>query len=330
MNMRIREGKRKRVGGLWRDRRWVAVALAGFLVAVLAGGCGGGGSGEAGAVEGTIQATTTTTMITDLVERVGGDEVEVTGLMGPGVDPHLYEASQGDIEALQGADAVFYNGLFLEGQMEDILEQIGQRTPTVRVTEAIPEDRLLASVDYAGQNDPHVWFDVTMWQTTVDPVVEQLSELKPENAEDFEQRGEEYKQEMEELNSYVEEEISSIPEGQRVMATAHDAFRYFGEQYGMEVKGLQGLSTESEAGTGDVRELADFLVENEIPAIFVESSIPRRNVEAVQAAAEAQGWDLEIPDEQLYSDAMGDPGTEEGTYPGMVRHNVETIVGALT
>ena len=330
MNMRIREGKRERVGGLWRHRRWVAVALAGFLVAVLAGGCGGGGSGEAGAVEGTIQATTTTTMITDLVERVGGDEVEVTGLMGPGVDPHLYEASQGDIEALQGADVVFYNGLFLEGQMEDILEQTGQRTPTVRVTEAIPEDRLLESVDYAGQNDPHVWFDVTMWQTTVDPVVEQLSELKPESAEDFEQRGEEYKQEMEELNSYVEEEISSIPEGQRVMVTAHDAFRYFGEQYGMEVRGLQGLSTESEAGTGDVRELADFLVENEIPAIFVESSIPRRNVEAVQAAAEAQGWNLEIPDEDLYSDAMGDPGTEEGTYPGMVRHNVETIVGALT
>jgi manganese/zinc/iron transport system substrate-binding protein len=300
------------------------------LVAVLAGGCGGGGPGEAGAVEGTIQATTTTTMITDLVERVGGDEVEVTGLMGPGVDPHLYEASQGDIEALQAADAVFYNGLFLEGQMEEILEQIGQRTPTVRVTEAIPEDRLLESVDYAGQNDPHVWFDVTMWQTTVDPVVEQLSELKPESAEDFEQRGEEYKQEMEEVHSYVEEEISTIPEGQRVMVTAHDAFRYFGEQYGVEVQGLQGLSTESEAGTGDVRELADFLVENEIPAVFVESSIPRRNVEAVQAAAEAQGWDLEIPDEVLYSDAMGDPGTEEGTYPGMVRHNVETIVGALT
>lgn len=329
MNMRIRGGKRGRVGGLWRRRRWVAVALAGCLIAVLSGGCGGGESGEAGAVEGTIQATTTTTMITDLVERVGGDEVEVTGLMGPGVDPHLYEASQGDIEALQGADAVFYNGLFLEGQMEDILEQTGQRTPTVRVTEAIPEDRLLESVDYAGQNDPHVWFDVTMWQTTVDPVVEQLSELKPDSAEDFEQRGEEYKQEMEELHSYVEEEISSIPEDQRVMVTAHDAFRYFGEQYGMEVQGLQGLSTESEAGTGDVQELADFLVENEIPAIFVESSIPRRNVEAVQAAAEAQGWDLEIPDEQLYSDAMGDPGTEEGTYPGMVRHNVETIVGAL-
>ncbi len=329
MNMRIRGGKRGRVGGLWRRRRWVAVALAGCLIAVVAGGCGGGESGKAGAVEGTIQATTTTTMITDLVERVGGDEVEVTGLMGPGVDPHLYEASQGDIEALQGADAVFYNGLFLEGQMEDILEQTAQRTPTVRVTEAIPEDRLLESVDYAGQNDPHVWFDVTMWQTTVDPVVEQLSELKPDSAEDFEQRGEEYKQEMEELHSYVEEEISSIPEDQRVMVTAHDAFRYFGEQYGMEVRGLQGLSTESEAGTGDVQELADFLVENEIPAIFVESSIPRRNVEAVQAAAEAQGWDLEIPDEQLYSDAMGDPGTEEGTYPGMVRHNVETIVGAL-
>lgn len=308
-------------------KRHFAVVVAGLLAIVLAASCGGGG-GAAAEVEGRIQATTTTTMITDLVEQVGGDRVAVTGLMGPGVDPHLYRASQGDVRALQEADVIFYNGLFLEGQMEDILEKVGQQRPTVQVTEAIPQDELLESVDYEGQADPHVWFDVTLWKTTVDPVVEQLSELQPESADYFEERGEEYKAELDELNGYVEQEISSIPEEQRVLVTAHDAFRYFGKQYGMEVRGLQGISTEAEAGAGDVRRLADFLVEREIPAIFVESSVPRRNVEAVQEACRDRGWDLEIGGE-LYSDAMGEPGTEAGTYTGMVRENVDTITEAL-
>lgn len=311
--------------GNWLGR--LAVVLAGLLALVVAAGCGGEG-GAAAEVEGRIQATATTTMVTDLVERVGGERVEVTGLMGPGVDPHLYKASQGDVGALQEADVIFYNGLFLEGQMEDILEKVGQQRPTVRVTEAIPEDALLDSVDYAGQADPHVWFDVTLWRTTVDPVVEQLSELKPESADYFEERGEEYKAELDELNGYVEAEISSIPEKQRVLVTAHDAFRYFGERYGMEVRGLQGISTEAEAGAGDVRALADFLAQEEIPAIFVESSVPRRNVEAVQAASRDRGWDLEIGGE-LYSDALGEPGTGAGTYTGMVRENVDTITEAL-
>src|SRR5918997_909898 len=315
MNMRIKGGKTSRVGSLRRRGRWASVALAGCLVAVLAGGCGGGGPGEARAVEGTIQATTTTTMITDLVERVGGDEVEVTGLMGPGVDPHLYKASQGDVEALQEADAVFYNGLNLEGQMGDILVRTSQQIPTVQVTEAIPEDELLPFEE--GQNDPHVWFDVTMWRQTVDPVVEQLSELRPDAAETFEQHGESYKQQLDELDSYVEENISSIPEEQRVLVTAHDAFNYFGRRYGMEVQGLQGISTEAEAGAGDVQELADFLAENEIPAIFVESSVPRRNIEAVQAAVQDRGWDVQIGGE-LYSDAGGGGGAAGEAHGGLV------------
>ena len=294
---------------------------------ILAAGCGG--AGEAGAGEGgKIRATTTTTMITDLVRQIGGDQVEVTGLMGPGVDPHLYKASQGDVSALREANVVFYNGLFLEGQMEDILEKTGEQKPTVQVTANIPEEELLDSPQYEGQFDPHVWFDATLWRTTVDPVVEQLSELDPEGASEFEQRGEEYKRQIDELDSFVEEEISSIPEEQRVLVTAHDAFNYFGRRYGMEVRGLQGISTEAEAGSRDVQELADFLADNEIKAIFIESSVPPQTIEAVQDAARNRGWELEIGGE-LYSDAGGDQGTEAETYTGMFRENVETITEAL-
>ena len=313
--------------GFGRRRRWVAVLLVGCLGAILAAGCGGGG--EAGAGEGGgIRATTTTTMITDLVGQIGGDRVEVTGLMGPGVDPHLYKASQGDVSALRDADVVFYNGLFLEGQMEDILEKTGEQKPAVQITGNIPEGELLDSPQYEGQLDPHVWFEATLWRTSVDPVVEQLSELDPEGASEFEQRGEEYKRQIDELDSFVEEEISSIPEGQRVLVTAHDAFNYFGRRYGMEVRGLQGISTEAEAGSRDVQELADFLAENEIKAIFIESSVPPQTIEAVQDAARDRGWELEIGGE-LYSDAGGDEGTEAETYTGMFRENVETITEAL-
>ena len=302
------------------------VFLVGALVAVSAAGCGG--SGEAGAGEGKVQATTTTTMITDLVRQIGGDRVEVTGLMGPGVDPHLYKASQGDVAALREADVVFYNGLFLEGQMEDILEKTSEQKPAVQVTTDMPEEELLDSPQYEGQFDPHVWFDAKLWETTVDPVVEQLSELDPDGASEFEQRGEEYRQQVEELDSFAEEEISSIPEEQRVLVTAHDAFNYFGRRYGMDVRGLQGISTEAEAGSRDVQELADFLAENEVKAIFVESSVPPQTIEAVQDAARDKGWGLEIGGE-LYSDAGGDEGTEAETYVGMFRENVETITEAL-
>ncbi|MGF1473540.1 MAG: metal ABC transporter solute-binding protein, Zn/Mn family [Rubrobacteraceae bacterium] len=305
----------------------LAGLLAGLLALVLVAGCGGD-SGEAGAVEGKIQATTTTTMITDLVEQVGGDEVEVSGLMGPGVDPHLYEPSQGDVDQLLEADVIFYNGLFLEGQMNDVLVQSAQQTPAVQVTEAVPEDSLLPSQDYEGQADPHVWWDPTLWETTIDPVVDQLSELKPDAAEGFEQRGEEYRQEILAAHEDAQEMAAEVPEEQRVLVTAHDAFGYFGEQYGFEVRGLQGLSTETEAGAGDVRELAEYLAENEIPAIYIESTVPQRNVEAVQAATRDRGWEVEIGG-TLYSDAIGEPGTRGGTYPGAFLENTEKITGGL-
>ena len=265
-----------------------------------------------------------------MVRNVGGDQVEVTNLMGPGVDPHTYEPSQGDTRALQGADAVFYNGLFLEGQMQDLFVQTAQQSPTVQLTNAVPEDQRLPSGDYEGQNDPHVWFDPELWAMTVDPVVEQLSELKPGESETFEENGAAYKQEILDAHEYAQDKLSEVPEEDRVLITSHDAFGYFGEAYGYEVRGLQGLSTEDEAGTGDVQQLADFLVENEIPAIFTESSIPRRNVEAVQAAAQDQGWDLLVPEKELYGDAMGEAGTEEGTYPGMLKANADNISNGLT
>ncbi len=308
----------------WMDSSKVLPAAV--FLAFVAAGCGGGG--EAGAVEGTIRATTTTTHVTDMVEAIGGEEVEVTALMGPGVDPHLYEASQGDISALQDADAIFYNGLFLEGQLNDILIQTSQEVPTVQVTAAMPADELLPSADYEGQNDPHVWFDPELWVTGVDPVVEQLSELKPDAAEDFEQRGEEYRAEAMEAHEYVQEQVESIPEDRRVLVTSHDAFNYFGEAYGFEVEGLQGLSTEAEAGAGDVSQLADFLIEEDIPAIFPESSVSPASLEAVQAAAEDRDQNLTVG-EELYADAMGDPGTEEGTYAGMLRANIDRIVAGL-
>lgn len=310
----------------------VGVALLGVIAAFLAA-CGTDSSAREGAAEtvgGVIRATTTTTLVTDVVRQVGGEDVEVEGLMGAGVDPHLYEASQGDIAALTDADVIFYSGLFLEGQMNDILVKTARQTLAVRVTEAIPEDQLLDSQDYEGQADPHVWFDPILWETTVDPVVRTLSELKPRRAEHFERNGEEYKRQIREAHGYVEQQLSSVGEDQRVLVTGHDAFRYFGERYGFEVRGLQGISTESEAGAGDVRDLAEYLVENRIAAVYTESSIPRRNLEAVQAACQDRGWDLTIPDKELYSDAMGEPGTADGTYPGMIRANADTITDGLS
>jgi len=316
---------RRHVAGV----RVLASVLVALLAVLAVSGCGGGGSGGQALAEGEkVQVTATTTMVADLVREVGGEEVEVTGLMGPGVDPHLYRASQGDVGALLEADAVFYNGLFLEGQLEEVLERAEGQVPTVRVTEAIPEERLLPSEDYEGQADPHVWFDPTLWAMTVDPVVEQLSELRPDAAAYFEERGEAYKRELGELDAYAERRISEIPEERRVLVTAHDAFRYFGKRYGIEVRGLQGISTEAEAGAGDVRELAEYLAENEIPAIFVETSVSPRSIEAVQAAARDRGWQVERGGE-LYSDSLGEPGTEAGTYTGMFRANVDTIVEAL-
>lgn len=289
--------------------------------------CGGGAAaGEAD--DGRLNVVTTTGQIADTAAIVGGDHVRVTGLMGPGTDPHLYTAGARDVEKLRAADIVFYNGLFLEAQMEEILEQMAERQTVVAVSSGIDESELLPSANYADEFDPHIWFDVTLWMQTVEQVRDALKAADPAHAADYDVNAAAYLAELEALHAYVMEQAATVPEEQRVLVTAHDAFNYFGRAYGFEVLGLQGISTASEASTGDVQNLAAFIAERRIPAVFVESSVPVRNIEAVQAAVRNRGFDVTIGG-RLFSDAMGDTGTPEGTYAGMVRYNIDTIVAAL-
>lgn len=277
---------------------------------------------------GKLQVVTTIGQIADAARNIGGDLIEVTPLMGPGVDPHLYVASEGDVTTLQDADVILYNGLFLEAQMDDILEQISEYKTVVPVAESIPADRLLASPIYPDEHDPHVWFDVQLWRYVVETVRDTLVAADPANAAAFEANAAGYLAELDTLDAYVRSQAERLSADERVLITAHDAFNYFGRAYGFEVMGLQGISTQSEASTSDVQQLANTIVERQIPAVFIESSVPVRTVEALQEAVRAQGHEVAIGG-QLFSDAMGDPATAEGTYLGMVRHNIDTIVGAL-
>jgi manganese/zinc/iron transport system substrate-binding protein len=278
---------------------------------------------------GKLNIVTTTGMIADIAKNVGGEYVEVTALMGPGVDPHLYKASEGDIRRLQEANLIFYNGLHLESQLGEVLEKMNDfNITTVAVADEIDPAILLSHPQYEDAYDPHIWFDVTLWMQAVRRVQEMLSETDPAHKSAYEANAQAYLVELEELHQYVLDQAQTIPAEKRVIITAHDAFSYFGRAYGFEVRGLQGISTESQAGTADVQALASFIVEQQIPAIFVESSVPQRNVEAVQAAVQSQGFDVQIGG-SLFSDAMGSEGTPEGTYIGMVRHNIDTIVAAL-
>jgi manganese/zinc/iron transport system substrate-binding protein len=275
-----------------------------------------------------IRVVTTTGHITDLVKNVGGDRVEVQGLMRPGVDPHLYKASEGDVAKLNSADIIFYNGLNLEGKMADLFVRMARQRPTVAITEDIPESLLREPPEFQGHFDPHIWFDVTLWKLAVDRVEKALSELDPQHAATYKTNADRYRQQLDELHQWIKQQIATIPKERRVLVTAHDAFGYFGQQYDMEVVGLQGISTEAEASVKDVQELANLIATRGVKAIFVESSVPHRNIEAVRAAVRAKGHAVEIGGE-LYSDALGEPGTPEGTYIGMMRYNVETIVKAL-
>jgi len=275
-----------------------------------------------------LNVVTTVGMITDITQRIGGDKVKVTGLMGAGVDPHTYKASEGDVARLSDADLILFNGLHLEGAMGDLLEQMGKSKKTVAVGESVPVDKRLAHADYENAYDPHVWFDVSLWKHVVDTVVFTLSKMDPDNAKLYGDNTAKLQARLDTLHAWVQEQAARVPEGQRVVITAHDAFNYFGRAYGFQVRGLQGISTAAEAGTADVQDLAAFIADNKIPSMFVESSVPTRSIEAVQAAVESRGFAVSIGGE-LFSDAMGDGGTHEGTYVGMVEHNVSTIVSAL-
>lgn len=298
-----------------------AVALA----AVLLGGCG---RAAEPADDGRVRVVATIGMIADVAARVGGDRVVVTGMMGPGIDPHLYKASEGDVRRLFRADVIFFNGLHLEAKMGEVLERMGGEARTIAVAERTPTSRLLTPPEFEGAYDPHVWFDVTLWMLAVEAIRDGLSEEDPAGAAEYEARAAAYLAELEALDAYVREQAARVPPERRVLVTAHDAFNYFGRAYGFEVRGLQGISTASEAGTADVQRLAEFIAERRIPAVFVESSIPQRTIQAVQAAVDSRGFDVDIGGE-LYSDALGDPGSSAGTYIGMVRHNIDTIVTAL-
>jgi manganese/zinc/iron transport system substrate-binding protein len=278
--------------------------------------------------EGRLRIVTTIGMITDIVERVGGDRVSVIGLMGPGVDPHLYRASEGDVSRMAQAAVVFYNGLHLEGAMSDVLEHMNRRVKTVAVTSGIEKSGLLSPLEFEGAHDPHVWFDVTLWMRAVERVRETLVEVDSAGSAYYHQQAGDLRTELQQLHEYVRQQAERVPAAQRVLITAHDAFNYFGQAYGFEVRGLQGISTAAEAGTADVQALADFIAKRRIPAVFVESSVPSRSIEAVQAAVRSRGLEVSIGGE-LFSDALGSPGTPEGTYVGMVRHNIDTIVAAL-
>lgn len=283
----------------------------------------------AGAKGDTIRVTCTIGMITDAVEIIGGETVEAIGLMGPGIDPHVYKPSAGDIRALGDADIIFYGGLHLEGRMIDTFEKIRKSgKPTVPVSESVPEEELHQSADFGGEYDPHIWFDVPLWKIAVTTIADALSEEFPDHADLFAENLAAYLVKLDELDTYIREQVDRVPEYQRVLVTAHDAFGYFGTRYDFEVIGLQGINTANEAGAGDVQNLAQYIVDNEIRAIFVESSVPWSTIEAVQKASQAKGWDVEIGGE-LFSDALGDEGTPEGSYIGMVTHNINTIVGAL-
>lgn len=275
-----------------------------------------------------IRVVATTGMVGDLARAVGGERAEVITLMGPGVDPHLFKASESNLRALERADIIFYNGLHLEAGLARVLERMAEYRTTVAVASSIDPNALITPPEFQGAYDPHIWFDVSLWRQTVASVEEAFIAYDPANSQLYRQNAQAYAQELETLDAYVREQAARVPPERRVLITAHDAFNYFGRAYGFEVRGLQGISTSAEAGTGDVQALTAFIAERQIPAIFVESSVPQRNIEAVQAAVRARGFDVRIGG-QLYSDALGSPNTPAGTYTGMVRANIDTIVTAL-
>ncbi len=270
----------------------------------------------------------TTGMIGDLVRHVAGDRAEVISLMGPGIDPHYYKATQGDLQILSRADVIFYNGLFLEGKLEDIFEKMARSKTVLPVSRDIPKDRLRKPAAGQGEYDPHIWFDVALWADTLPVVVETLSEMDAEGAPAFRANAEAYRKQLLDLHTWANAQIARIPSDQRVLITAHDAFGYFGLAYRIDVRGLQGISTVAEYGVNDVSRLVNFIVQRRVKAIFVESSVPERSIHAVREGCKAQEWNVAVGG-ALYSDAMGPAGSGADNYVGMVRSNVNTIVKAL-
>lgn len=277
-----------------------------------------------------LTVTCTTSMITDAVKKIGGDLIDVHGLMGPGVDPHTYRATEGDVRRLASADIIFYNGLYLEGKMAELFKKMKSSTTAIAVTDNIPRTELLGQADIHALYDPHIWFDVQLWQYVVATIRDTLVAVDTDEIHqlNYEQRAQSYLHELDMLHEYVMKKVAQIPEEQRILVTAHDAFGYFGRKYNFQVIGLQGISTDADIGTRDIQQLVEFIIAHKVPTIFVESSIPHRTLQAVHYAAQSRGWQVNIGGE-LFSDALDAPNTQAGTYIGMVRHNVDTIVDGL-
>ncbi len=272
-----------------------------------------------------LNIVTTTGMIADLTQNIGGKHVKVTALMDTGVDPHLYKATQGDLRRLVRADIILYNGLHLEGKLQDIFEKMARKKPVFAISTLIEKDALI----YHNNNpDPHIWFDITLWQKAGERVLEILTAQDPDNQAAYQRNAQNYFEQLQQLHKWVKSEIATIPQSRRILITAHDAFGYFGKAYNIQVKGLQGVSTASEFGLQDIRQLKALIVQRKIKAVFVESSVSPRFIEALVKGVEAEGHPLTVGGE-LYSDAMGLKNTPTGHYIGMVKHNVKTIVSAL-
>ena len=301
------------------------ICLISFTLAFLVLSCGQNSNKETG----KLKVVTSIGMLADAVKIITSDSVEVTGLMGPGVDPHLYKATSGDVSLLDRADLIVYNGLNLEAKMADIFEKMSVSKRTIAAAHSIDSSLLRYAKEFKGHPDPHVWFDVSKWKTVVAATGVVLMEMDSANKNVYQANLLGYLHVLDELHMWVKTQMATIPEDKRILVTAHDAFGYFGQAYGIEVKGLQGISTVTEAGLYDVTHMIDVLVERNINAVFVESSVPRKAIEAVVEGCRQRGLEIEIGGE-LFSDAMGEEGTPEGTYIGMVRHNVNTIVRALS
>ena len=313
------------------NKRMLGVVVIGMMGLALAlAGCkkesGGSAATQTGPKGYPYKIVTTVAMVSDIVRQVAGEKGTVQGLIGEGVDPHLYKPTRNDIAAMMEAEVIVYSGLMLEGKMADTLVKMATGgKPVYAVTELIDEKSLLEA---DGHNDPHVWMDVAAWSKGVEAVAQSLGKFDPANAEYYKSNAENYRKELEKLDAYAKQIAATVPAQGRVLITAHDAFNYFGRAYGFEVMGIQGLSTESEAGLRDIQRLVDLIVSRDIKAVFVETSVSEKNVRALVEGAKARGKEVKVGG-LLFSDAMGPAGSYEGTYIGMIDHHVTTIVRAL-
>ena len=316
------------------DRQFLKTSLCSLvLLLMVAGGCQKDNTEDPAnanpTTEKKLHVVATIGMITDILKNIGRDRIDVTGIVGEGVDPHLYKPTAGDTERLKDAEMIFYNGLHLEAKIiGDVLDKMPDKTKAVAVTAGTLRSQLRTSSEFQGGYDPHVWHDVSLWMKAVERIRDTLAQADPNNAEYYHSNAKNYLAALKTLHDDLQNLAAQIPAQRRILVTTHDAFGYLGRAYGFEVRGLQGLNTETEAGVADVRELAAFIIEHRIPAIFVETSTPSQGIKAVQAAVRAKGFEVEIGG-GLFADAMGTPGTPEGTYIGLMRYNIDTIVNAL-